>query len=80
MVAHRRTGEHAENVTMVDIGGGVDKCINVVKYNKKGEKGRETWNGVGAMRRRVVGTWVRRGNAVFADFRGWRERVLINAT
>ena len=55
MVAHRRTGERAKNEMMEDIRRGVEKCINVVKYNKKGEKGRETWNGVGAMRRRVVG-------------------------
>ncbi len=38
MVAHRRTGERAENVMTEDIRGGVEKCINVVKYNKKGEK------------------------------------------
>ena len=56
MVAHRRTGERAENVTTEDTWGGVKKCINAVKYNKKGEKGRETWNGSGAMCRWLVGT------------------------
>ena len=64
-VAHRRTGERAENVTAVDILEGVYKCVNAVKYNKKGEKRRETWNGVGAMCRRVVGT--RRGAGILAS-------------
>ena len=54
--AHRRTGERAENAMTVDIRGGVEKCINVVKYNKKGEKGRES---VAAAVRCVGESWER---------------------
>ena len=56
MFAHRRTGERAENAMTVDIRGGVEKCINVVKYNKKGEKGRES---VAAAVRCVGESWER---------------------
>ena len=54
--AQRRTGERAENAMTVDIRGGVEKCINVVKYNKKGEKGRES---VAAAVRCVGESWER---------------------
>ncbi len=48
-------GERVENATTEDIRGGAEECMNVVKYYKTGERGRETWR-VGAMCRRVVGT------------------------
>ena len=53
-LAHQQAGERAENVTTVDIQGGVEKCINVVKYDKTGEKRRES---VAAAVRCVGGSW-----------------------
>ncbi len=43
MLAHRRTGERVENATTENVWRGADECMNVVKYNKTVEKGRETW-------------------------------------
>ena len=60
MLAHRRTGERAENATTEDVRGGAEECINVAKYNKTVERGRETWQ-------RRCDVSASRGNVVMAQ-------------
>ena len=60
MFAHRRTGERVENAVSEEVRGRAEECINVVKYNKTGENGRETWQ-------RRCDVSASRGNVVMAQ-------------
>ena len=59
MIAHRRTAERVENAVTENVWGGAKECMDVVKYNKMGERGQETWG-------RRCDVSASRGNVVMA--------------